>query len=317
MLQHFSRQEASSILNIKAGRLQYWNRIGLVKPSLQEKGKTCYSFQDLICLKTAEGLVGQGLPARKIKLRLDTLRKKIPEWGDLLNNKRIYVFGNRVLVRHKNHLIDSLSGQLFFKFDADDLAAGAETRVRSFTSNRRAEDWFQEALRYDGNRETYEQALHAYHNVLKLDPDYSDAHVNIGTIYYNQGKFTQAERSYRLALEQDPYHAEAYFNLGNVMDELGKTREAVQCYEKALQLDPSYPDANYNLASACEKLELWERALAHWGLYLNFDGQSEYASCARKRIEVLKVRLRTARSAVNSTPVTTVPAKPVPYPNGD
>ena len=294
MSQHFSRHEVSNILSIKASRLQYWNRIGLVKPSLHEEGKTYYTFQDLICLKTAAGLVSRGLPAKKIKLSLDSLRKRIPEPHDLLNNKRIYIFGNRVIIRHKNQLIDSRSGQLFFKFDVDDVAADAKQKVRSFASKRSAEHWFQEALQYDGNDETYEMALRAYHQALELDPGFSDAYVNIGTIYYNQGKFKEAERYYRLALAHDLSHAEAHFNLGNTMDELNHTEEAVSCYEKALELDPHYPDASYNLASACEKLKLWERAITHWKHYLKFDTQSKYAALARSQIQSLEARLRAS-----------------------
>ena len=294
MLQNFSRREVSKILSIKTGRLQYWDRIGLVKPSFRKKGNSYYTFQDLICLKTAGALVGKGLPARKIKLSIDSLRKRIPESDDHLNSKRIHVFGNRIIISHRNQLIDTQSGQLFFRFDVDDFAADIRRKVSSFEPHRDAEDWFQEGLRCDGSKETYEQALHAYRQVLKLDPSFADAYVNMGTIYYNEGRFADAEHCYRLALAQDPDHAEAYFNLGNAMDELDRTQEAVKCYERALELNPNYPDAHFNLASACEKLELWERAIKHWKRYLAFDQQSRYAAAARRRIKFLKSQRNAA-----------------------
>ena len=294
MLQHFSRQEVSKLLSIKTSRLHYWDRIGLVKPSFRKKGTSYYTFQDLICLKTADALVGGGLPASKIKLSIDSLRNRIPESDDHLNNKRIYVFGNRIIVRHRNQLIDSQSGQLFFQFDVDNFAADIRQKVRSFRPKRSAEDWFQEGLHNDGSQETYPQALHAYRQVIRLDPGFADAYVNMGTIYYNQGKLADAERCCRLALAHNPNHAQAYFNLGNVVDELDRRAEAMQCYEKALELDPDYPDANYNLASTCEKLEFWQRAIKHWKRYLAFDEQSKYATSARRRIKLLESRLNAA-----------------------
>lgn len=291
MLQYFTRQEVAKFLNIKEGRLKYWENIGLVKPSLRDKGKSYYAFQDLICLKTAEGLVGLGFPAKKIKSRIDSLKDRFPEFDDNLSNKRIYIFGNRVIISHKNRLIDSHSGQLFFKFDVDDFTAEITQKVRTFESKRTAQDWFQEGLHHDQDESTYDVALRAYRQALKLKPDLADAYVNIGTICYNQRKFLDAERSYRLALHIDPYNAKAYFNLANALDELNRIEESSRCYEKALEIDPHYADAHFNLATSFEKLGQWDRAIKHWKTYLTFDAQSKHALTAQRRLKLLQSRL--------------------------
>ena len=289
MLQYFSLQEVSSLLNIKSSRLRYWDRIGLVKPSLREKGKSFYAFQDLICLKTAEGLVEKGLPAKKIKSSILSLQKRIPEFDERLSNKRIYIFGNRVIISHKNRLVDSYSGQLVFRFDVDHFAEEVQNKVRSFQSAKTAEDWFEEGLKYDGDEETYQLALNAYREAIKLDQNCAEAYVNMGTIHYNQGRFVDAERCCRLALARDPYNAKAYFNLGNTLDEMNCIDEASQCYEKALEADPNFPDAHYNLAATCEKLGQKDRAIKHWKRYLTFDSDSKHAEIARRRVRALQV----------------------------
>jgi tetratricopeptide (TPR) repeat protein len=291
MVNYFSPREASNILDIKQGRLRYWNRIGLVKPGIREKGRTYYDFQDLICLKTAQGLVTNGLPATKIKRSIDSLKERFPGFDDYWANKRIYAFGNRAIIGHKNRLIDSQSGQLLFRFDVDELAQQVENRIREFESRKTAEDWFGEGLSYDRAEKTHGRALHAYQQALRLDPNLADAYVNMGNIYCKQDKFSDAQRCYRLAIDRDPSHAKAYFNLGNVIDELGATEEAILCYQKSVEADPDFPDVYYNLAIASEKLKQWKRAIGYWKDYLNFDSDTEHAQLARKRIKLLQSNL--------------------------
>ncbi|MBI4446370.1 MAG: tetratricopeptide repeat protein [Acidobacteria bacterium] len=295
MYQYFTRQDVCNILSIREGRLQYWHRIGLVSPSLRQKRRTFYGFQDLICLKTAEGLVGRGIPAKKIKHSISALKKRFPEFDENLCNKRIYVVGNRVIISHKNRLIDH-SGQLLFKFDVDEFAKEIENRVRLFGSQKTADDWFREGLSHDRHESTYELALNAYRQVVKLDPDYADAYVNMGTIYYNQRKFLEAERYYRLALARDPYHARACFNLGNALDEMNCVEKAAEFYEKALEIDPLFADAHYNLAVICEKWGQPDRAIKHWKRYLALEPESKAAATARKRLRLLQFQQALALS---------------------
>jgi len=291
MLDYFSTRDASNILGIKTGRLRYWKRIGLVTPSNLKKGRHYYDFQDLICLKTAQGLVAQGLQATKMRNGVESLQRKFPGADNYLANKRVYVFGSHAIIRHKDRFIEPQSGQLLFEFDVNDFAQEVKDRVKHFESERTAEGWFQQGLRYDSNAETYPLALEAYQKAVELDPDFSDAYVNMGNVYYLQELFVDADRCYRLAIACDPDHAKAYFNLGNTLDELHCTQEAVGCFQKSLERDPNFPDAHYNLAATCEKLGLWDAAFTHWKSYLNLNPVSKHADFARKRIKLLQSNL--------------------------
>ncbi|MGH9339665.1 MAG: tetratricopeptide repeat protein [Acidobacteriota bacterium] len=283
----FSRSEVSNILGIKINRLHYWDRIGLVSPSLRDNRKSLYAFQDLICLKTAQGLIDRGLGAKKIKESIESLKTRIPELDGKLNSKRIYVFGNRVIISHKSRLIDTQSGQFFFKFDVDDISQKIDGKIRHFET-KSAGEWFRQGLSYDSDESTYELALEAYRHALRLDPALVDAYVNMGNVYYNRRKLLDAERCYRLAINRDPYHSKAHFNLGNVMDDLNCCEEAIHCYEKSLEVDPEFPDAYFNMAATCEKLSLWDKAIKYWKGYLNFDPDSRHGRVARKRMKLLR-----------------------------
>ncbi len=291
MLSSFSREDVSNILGIRAGRLRYWNRIGLVKPSTHQKGKRYYNFHDLICLKTAKGLVSQGLQATKVKRSVESLRKKFPELEDRWAGQRLYVFGSRALISHRDNLMDTQSGQLLFKFNLDDLTRDLHDQVKDFSFHKTAEDWFAEGLVYDSSEETFDLALQAYREAVKLNPKFSDAYVNMGNIFFYLKKYEEATPYFRFAIEAEPGNARAFFNLGSALDEMGSTREAIDCYQKARDLDASFPDVHYNLAAACEKLEQWREAFHHWTTYLKWDSLSPQAEFARTRIRLLKSNL--------------------------
>ena len=287
MLRYFSEKEVSHILGIKPSRLKYWKQIGLVTPS-RRRGAVSYDFQDLIYLKTTQGLIARGLPATSVKQSLESLKRKIPDIGGNFNSRRIQAFGNRVLVRHRNRLMDSRSGQLVFEFDVEDVPATASEKVVNFSSSKTAEEWFEHGLRHDVPEGDFELALGAYESAIQVNPNYVDAYVNIGTLYYDRQQFEKAQRYYRQALARDPQHAKAYFNLGNVMDELGCSDKAIELYEKAIQVDSGFSDAYFNLAAACEKLGIQDTAIKHWTSYLKLDPDSRHADLARRRLKLLR-----------------------------
>lgn len=287
MLRHFSEKEVSHILGIKLGRLKYWKQIGLVAPTRQ-KGFLRYDFQDLVDLKTAQGLISSGLPATSLKRSLDSLKNKLPDLIGSVGSQKVFASGKRILVRHRNQLMEPRSGQLAFEFETSESARSVSQKIVDFSSFKTAEEWFEEGLRHDSAEGSFEIALHAYQSAIRVDPNYVDAYVNLGTLYYNRQKFEKAQRYYRQALARDPNHAKAYFNLGNVLDELGCSDKSLELYEKAIQADPTFSDAYFNLAAACEKLGRQDTAIKHWTSYLKLDPSSQHADFARRRLKLLR-----------------------------
>ena len=68
--------------------------------------------------------------------------------------------------------------------------------------------------RYFQGQGRYEQAIAAYSQVLKADPDHVDAHNALGVIYSQQGRPELAEQQFRAALEIAPDTARVHNNLG-------------------------------------------------------------------------------------------------------
>ena len=70
-----------------------------------------------------------------------------------------------------------------------------------------------------------------YQAALRINPDYAEAHYNLGVVYGQQGRTDEAIREYQAALRINPDYAEAHYNLGVVYWATGpQLREAIREY---------------------------------------------------------------------------------------
>ena len=82
------------------------------------------------------------------------------------------------------------------------------------------------------------EAIGAYEEAIRLDPDFAAAHNNLGAHYYFTHRLEDAERVLRRAIQLDPAYMEAYSNLGVVYLARGNLEEAKQLARRALALAP-------------------------------------------------------------------------------
>ena len=71
-----------------------------------------------------------------------------------------------------------------------------------------------------------------------------------GVAAQQRGELERAAEAYRRAITAEPEYAEAHANLGAVLARLGRYDEAVACYERALRLNPQLNAARLNLGLA-------------------------------------------------------------------
>ena len=57
--------------------------------------------------------------------------------------------------------------------------------------------------------------IDSYKQAIRIDPDYADAHNNLGLAYHNLEMYEEAIESYKQAIRIDPDYADAHSNLGN------------------------------------------------------------------------------------------------------
>src|ERR671924_1431704 len=80
-MEGFTADQASRFTNCTPHQLRYWDRISLVKPSVQSTGgrpgvRRLYSFRDLIALRVIRSLLDGGMSLQRVRRAIEFLRKK-------------------------------------------------------------------------------------------------------------------------------------------------------------------------------------------------------------------------------------------------
>jgi tetratricopeptide (TPR) repeat protein len=266
----YSTKDVAALLGLSAAQVRSYVRAGFLAPSQGPRGEYYFSFQDLIVLRTAKGLLAARVPRRRVRLALQNLREQLPE-DRALTGVRISAQGHHVVVRDGRDVWNPESGQAVFDFELAELARGAATLPLRTPAEEtpdepeRGADWYERGAEME--EDSPEEAMAAYRRALELDPDLADAHVNLGRLLHERGETAEAERHYRLALATRPDDTTAAYNLGVVLQDLGRLREAADAYVAALDLDRALADAHYNLSGIYEQLGEPEAAFRHLRTY--------------------------------------------------
>jgi len=98
------------------------------------------------------------------------------------------------------------------------------------------------------------ESLTALQKSVLIQPQDTEAHINLGNTLKELGKFDEAEASYSHAIALKPDSAEAHYNLGVTLKELGRLEEAEASYTEAIALKPDFAEAHNNLGGALQEL---------------------------------------------------------------
>lgn len=259
------------MLGLSPSQIRAYASKGFLKPERGPRGELRFGFHDLIVLRTAGELTSARIPERKVRRALQRLREQLPE-DRSLTGVRITTDGERIIVRDGDSLWNPESGQAFFDFAVEEIAAKAAPlanraaeEARQRAGEMSADDWFE--LGCELEMTSAKEARDAYERTLRLDPNHADTHVNLGRLLHEEGAPLAAEKHYRRALEIDPEHDVAAFNLGVALEDLGRIRHAIDAYERAIEIDPANADAHYNLAGIYERRGEKASALRHLKAY--------------------------------------------------
>ncbi len=277
LLGAYSTRDVAALLDLSEKQIRAFVRAGFLVPPRGPRGELRFSFQDLVLLRTAKGLVAASIPSRRVRAALSRLREQLPH-GRPLSAVRILADGNRVIARDGREVWNPESGQALLDFEVAELARDAAPFARRAVADARAaadeldaDDWFELGCALEAT--SPEDADDAYRRALALEPEHADAHLNLGRLLHEDGDLEAAEEHFRRAVEARPDDATAAFDLGVALEDLERLPEAAAAYERALALDSGYADAHYNLAGICEKLGRAAAAIAHWRAYRRLVGE--------------------------------------------
>ena len=273
----YTTRDVAGLLGLSERQVRAYVRAGFLAPPRGPHGELRFSFQDLVLLRTAHGLVAARVPNRRVRAALAGLREQLPS-GRPLSAVRILADGKRVIARDGREVWNPESGQAILDFevaelirDAAPFAQRAAADARAAEGELDADDWFELGCAWETTAPA--EAGDAYRRALALDGGHADAHLNLGRLLHEEGDLAGAEEHFRRALEARPDDATAAFDLGVALEDLERLPDAAAAYERALAVDPGYADAHYNLAGICEKLGKVAPAIAHWKAYRRLVGE--------------------------------------------
>ncbi|MEZ2347183.1 tetratricopeptide repeat protein [Terriglobus sp. RCC_193] len=273
----YSRAQAARILGVPERQVSSWQRAGLIAETSD------FTIRDLAGMRSLRDLQHKRHSAKSIRVSLEAMQRA--GFADPLHSFAPVSQGAKLVFRHAGALLDPLTQQLAFDFEAPKRALTVVRRElprdQQLRDQARAQELFQRAVQLEEKTETLAEAAELYEQVLTIWPKHAPASINLGTILYNDRRFEEAEKRYRAAAEIDPDYALAFFDLGNVLDELRRLPEAITAYHRAIQLVPQYADAHYNLALAYERTGEKRKALRHWLCYVRLDPVGPWATHAR------------------------------------
>jgi tetratricopeptide (TPR) repeat protein len=245
MRTHFTTREVARILDLSNTRLRSCLRAAHFLSSRRDLPQ--FTFQDLLLLKTTKGLLDAEVPVARLRKMLHSLKRQLPQ-GQQLSNVTIYADGRRVVVWDGTAHWQPDSGQFLFDFEPQRIAR--QLALKHTAAPRApqlsAEKWFDLASELE--KDSPQEARHAYEEALKLDPACAAAHINLGRLYQEAKQFHQAEACYRAALQHAPHDPLPYFNLGVLLEDMHDPAGAIVAYRAAIAHDEGFGDAHYNLA---------------------------------------------------------------------
>ena len=94
--------------------------------------------------------------------------------------------------------------------------------------------------------EEYQKAMSSYEKAIQINPNYVDAHNNLGLAFYKLREFQKAISCHKKAIQLDPNNLNSHNNLGILFHRSGEFKNAQNYFKKAMQIDPTDPDVNFS-----------------------------------------------------------------------
>lgn len=143
MQEGFTAQQASKLTGCTHHQLRYWDRVGLIGPTIQGTGgrpgiRRLYSFRDLVALRVVKSLLDNGMSLQRVRRAWDYLRRNA-DMDTHLAEVRLITDGSTIfhVARDDGELLDALrDGQLSFFVAIDEITRSVEEDVSRFELDR-------------------------------------------------------------------------------------------------------------------------------------------------------------------------------------
>jgi superkiller protein 3 len=101
---------------------------------------------------------------------------------------------------------------------------------------------------------SYREAEELFIELIRKNPDLSEAHLNLGNALFYQHRLDEAMNSWKKALSLDSSQVNCYINIGKAFYSLQKYDDAINHWIIAITMAPNHSATLMNLGAAYEKL---------------------------------------------------------------
>jgi tetratricopeptide (TPR) repeat protein len=110
----------------------------------------------------------------------------------------------------------------------------------------------------------FNEAIRHFSEVLRFQPDHSDAHGYLGSVLLAGGMLNKAMVHLSEAVRLDPNYADAHYNIGQIMLRQKQYDAAVLHLSHTVRLKPDDAQAHYQLSLALVQQKQAGEALRHY-----------------------------------------------------
>ena len=256
----YTTQDVARMIGVSAGRLRAYLRAGVLSPERGERGELRFSFQDLLLLRKAEGLVSERIPPHRVRRALQKLRARLPDDAPAHRRAARRPRGPRSSSQEGDARWQAESGQVLLSFDGRrraeaevPLAPLAMLRARppaerSPTSRRRRTEEI-----YEIGCDIDETDPVARRGELPPGPDAGARSTPTRTSTWGASSTSAAiwrppRRTTGARWPSARTTPRRCFNLGVALEDQGRNGAALDAYARAIEADGRNADAHYNAA---------------------------------------------------------------------
>jgi hypothetical protein len=240
---------------------------GFVAPSRGRRREYRFTFQDLVVLRAAQGLIDAKLPTTRILRSLRRLRRQLPPEMPV-SGLRVEAVGDAVVVREGEAQWRPDDGQYVLRFHVESPAgrlAFLDAPVGAPVPAPSGERLFEQGMALEDADPA--AACDCYRRAIASDPSHLGAYTNLGRMLHERKRYAEAQATYEQGLARCGADGTLLFNLGILLEDMRRPREAAEHYRAALAQNPDLPDAHYNLALLCEAAGERQEAIRHLAAY--------------------------------------------------
>jgi tetratricopeptide (TPR) repeat protein len=256
-MHEYSPADLKRLFKLPASLVGALARARYITPTAND-GKTRYTFQDLLILRTASALKAAKISTPQITAALGNIRATLPP-GSVLTTLALAASGKDLAVRDGSGVWEATSRQ--YSLPLSGLTGASVTTISAPPRLAREIEANTHYARGHALEESDVAAARAaYLDALNAHSEHVEARINLGRLLHLDGDLKEAEKVYRAVKTSS---ALLSFNLAILLEDLNREDEAIVAYREALAQDPSLHDAHFNLSRLHERAKQPREALRH------------------------------------------------------